>query len=130
MSIENVRVKFIRPKGFYDLEKWIEDGAGQLNAMLERSGITPSIEMGANAHQKMEIAVRSYAVFKSLAVLNVRGPVFDQTRRVWEQVYAELSNRPQMLGTSFPAQSVKTNILDGPNLGQTDWTFIGFRNKW
>jgi len=25
MSIENVRVRFIRPKGFHDLEKWIED---------------------------------------------------------------------------------------------------------
>lgn len=36
MSIENVRVRFIRPKGFHDLEKWIEDDN---NIYIGRAGI-------------------------------------------------------------------------------------------
>jgi len=36
MSIENVRVRFIRPKGFHDLEKWIENDN---NIYIGRAGI-------------------------------------------------------------------------------------------
>jgi len=112
------------------LAQWIEDGASQLNAMLERSGVTPSISMGDNSHQKIATAVRSYAAFKSLAVLNVRGPSYDQCRRIWEQVYAELSNRPQMVGEAFSSGGLRTNILTAPDEhGVTDWSFIGFP-KW
>jgi len=113
------------------LNQYIEDGASQLNAMLERSGVTPDAAMNANSHQKIAAAVRSYAAFKSLAVLNVRGPAYDQCRRIWEQVYAELSNRPQMVGTAFSAGGIKSNILDSADeYGTTDWSFIGFRDKW
>lgn len=80
---------------------FINDGAGKLNTVLDKSGITSGASMDADAHQVCALAVKSYAIHKSLLVLGITGPVMEAARDEWLAVYTEYSNRPQQLGDEY-----------------------------
>lgn len=89
------------PLNTTDITGWITDGAGQVNALLDRSGITPSVDLDEDTHCKLAAAVKDYAIHKSMLVLGVTGPLLDAVRDRFNATYAEISNRPQMLGAAY-----------------------------
>jgi len=131
------------PLSTTDISQYIEDGAGKLNAALEKAGVSVSASMDEEAHAACTEAVKSYAVAKSLLVLGVTGALYDQAWSRWQYVYSEYSSRPQQLGDAYSGSSVSTNIddieVDGnvagaksstSGLGSESWSFIGFGEKW
>jgi len=113
-----------------NINQWIEDGAAQVNGQLAKSGITADANLDATVHASCAAAVRAYAVTKSLAVLGVMGDIYTQAREVWEQRYAEISNRPQGLGGPY-TERLTTNIdTQETDIGTNPWSFVGYTNRW
>lgn len=109
------------PLNTTDVAQWIEDGAGHLNALLDRSGITPSASLDEDTHAKVKDAVKMYAVHKCLLVLGVTGALLDAARDRYNTAYAEISNRPQGLGAAY-TDGLTTSI---DTTTTTDgWSFI------
>lgn len=104
-----------------DLDNWINDGASKLNAVLDKSGITASASMDADAHDTLKAAVRAYAVHKAMLVLGETGSLLGETRDRWNTVYAEYSNRPQQLGDAYD-DGLTVNI-DSDDKSES-WSFI------
>ena len=57
------------PVSTTNLTTWINDGAARFNTVLQKSGITPSASLDADAHQAIATGVKMYAVHKALLVL-------------------------------------------------------------
>lgn len=89
------------PVSTTDLTNWINDGAGRLNAVLDKSGITAGASMDADTHQMCTIAVKAYAIQKALLVMGETGPAYEAAREEWAAIYTEISNRPQQLGDAY-----------------------------
>jgi len=118
-----------RPVSYSVLTQWIERGSATINTMLARAGVTPSADLDADVHSRCATVVKLY-VFQNALSKNATGAKYDQARREYEQAYAELSNRPQVtLGASTPELSSNIDTSDTVH-GVTDWSFIGFSNKW
>ena len=83
------------------ITSFINDGAGKLNVVLDKSGIESGSGMDADTHQVCAVAVKNYAIHKSLLVLGITGPVYEAARDEWASVYTEYSNRPQQLGDEY-----------------------------
>lgn len=109
-----------QPVSTSDLVQWAEDGSSMLNGMLAKAGITASSDMDVTAHARCKKAVRAYVASEAIGAMGVQGPVYDQTRQIWEQAYAELGNRPQNLGTQY-VQPVTTNLSSTIPEGQWDY---------
>jgi len=113
-----------------NINQWIEDGAAEINRVLAKSGITADATLDATIHASCASAVRAYAVTKSLAVLGVTGEVYQQARDIWEQRFAEISNRPQGLGGTY-TERLTTNIdTQATDIGVNPWPFTGYTDRW
>jgi hypothetical protein len=89
------------PVSTTNLTTWINDGAGRFNAVLAKSGITPSASVDADAHQAIATGVKMYAAHKAMLVMGVMGPALDEAKMEWLAIYTEYSNRPQQLGNAY-----------------------------
>jgi hypothetical protein len=111
-----------------NLTAWINEGAAIMNAIVLKSGITPSASMDADAHDTLFAAVKAYAIHKALLVLGISGPVLDAARDVWNTAKAHYSNRPQDLGDAYTDGSTVTIDTDTK---ADDWPFVNSEgNIW
>lgn len=109
------------PVNTSDITQWIDDASAKMNAMLDKSGIEAGASMDADALSACATAVKSYAIWKTLSVMGVTGPLLDNARRVWTETFAEFSNRPQSLGDAYD-DGLTVNI-DTDDTSE-DWDFI------
>ena len=121
-----------QPVSTQHLVSWAEDAASLLNGALAKSGIVASSTMDATAHARCKAAVKDYVVAQVMVTLAIEGPIYDQARTKWNQAYAELSNRPQQLGTAY-ADTTPSNVdTQTATYGANNWSFQGVtgRNNW
>jgi len=111
------------------IDAWINRAAGQVNALLERNGVT-SAEVLANENslEVARTAVLNYAVAKSLevAVSNPADPRIVRSWEQWREAFKLLQDVPSTLGAALePTDQVKANFTPGQRTSYT------FRNtKW
>jgi hypothetical protein len=108
---------------------WIERAAGQVNALLERYGVTSDeVLLNDNSLEVARTAILSYAVAKSLevAVANPADPRIERSWAQWRDAYKLLQDVPSTLGAALePTDQVKANFTPGQRKSYT------FRNtKW
>lgn len=115
-----------------NLIDWAEDASSLLAGALAKAGITTSASMDVSAHRRCSAAVKKYVAAQAMAALGIEGPIYDQARNEWNQAYAELSNRPQQLGTEY-VDRVPSNIdTINADYSPPTWDFKGRsgRNNW
>ncbi len=110
-----------QPVSTGDVTQWINDGAAKFNAVLLKSGITPSASMDADALDAVARAVKAYAVWMTLTVMGRTGATVTNARDAWQTAFAQFSNRPQDLGDAY-ADGTVVNIDSDTN--SEDWSFI------
>lgn len=121
-----------QPVNTTSLVQWAEDAASLLNGALAKSGITASASMDATAHQRCKTAIKDYTAAQVMSALGVDGPIYEQARTKWNQAYAELSNRPQQLGTEYADRSTSNIDTITEDYGPNPWSFVGnnSRSNW
>jgi predicted metal-dependent phosphotriesterase family hydrolase len=88
------------------LTQAIEDGASQVNTLLDRSGITPqtvAAGMDEDTHGMCVIAVKAFAQAEALKILGDTGPNYEAAWKQWTAMYATISSNPENLGDEFAA---------------------------
>lgn len=108
------------------LEQWINQAAGQLNAILSRHGIDPT-GLNDDEEELIRSGILAYAAAK--AAPHISGVSSDAISRYWEtwgSVRKTARDNPQDLGADEdPAASVSSNIdTDAPTSSQ--WNADGF----
>lgn len=114
-----------QPVSTGNLVQWAEDAASLLNGALAKSGIVASATMDVTAHARCKAAVKDYVIAQVMAALAIEGPIYDQARTKWNQAYAELSNRPQQLGTQYADTTVSNIDTIQRDFGPNPWSFRG-----
>ena len=113
-----------RGLNFGDLRYWRDQGAGILNALMARHGITPE-DLGEDERQLVRHGIISYVIGSALR----RAQKLDLSREYmndWKDTKKTLSERPQDLGESQAGSSqVLTNV---PEAGSSQDTYD--RYKW
>jgi hypothetical protein len=138
ISSENISPT-TQPLSTGDLTKYIEDGAGKLNAAVAARGVQPSATMDANDHAALKECVKNYAVAKGLKVIGISGALYEAAWDSWSTQYTEYSNRPQQLAGFTDTTTVLGDTLTMENGfvsssrgGVECWTYVGLcsKNMW
>jgi hypothetical protein len=132
IKIPGIEISKIGPRSepisIADISRWIADGSAVVNSALAKSGIYPAADMDPTALTRLKGTVIAYVVLEGLGAMNVQGPIYDQAKNKYDNSYAEISNRPQQLGT-IGVPATRTNLDTPP--APTSWGFKGFtRNNW
>lgn len=78
---------------------YIERGAGQVNALLVRQGMTPEA-LDANSAQVARDAILTYAAQYSLERLGAGADQIDRREREWQRLTKLLKEDPQSMGAA------------------------------
>lgn len=120
-----------------DLTQAIEDGAAQINSLLDRSGITPqsvAAGMDEDSHGMCVAAIKAYAQADALRIIGDTGPRYEAAWQQWLGLYGTISARPDNLGDAY-TDGLTCNvdsITSGTAIdavGDDEFDFIGFSSK-
>lgn len=90
---------------------WIEDGAGILNASLERHGIDPATDMTPNGSEVVRRGIVAYAACQSLTKAGFTGARLQEFKSTFETVERTIKDDPQSLGDTQSAKAtIKSNV--------------------
>ena len=120
-----------------NLTQAIEDGASQINTLLDRSGITPqtvAAGMDEDTHGLCVVAVKAYAQAEALKIIGDTGPRYEAAFSQFQGIYSIISSRPQNLGDEYvDALTCEVDsITSGTKItkvGSDEFDFIGFSTK-
>lgn len=125
------------PLSTADITQAIEDGAAQLNTLLDRSGITPqsvAAGMDEDTHAACVAAIKAYAQADALRILGHTGAAYDAAWRQWLSAYETYSAHPEHFGAAYgDTYSCQIDdITSGTTIdsvGNDEFDFIGFNSK-
>jgi hypothetical protein len=104
-----------------DLTQAIEDAAGLLNSVLDRSGITASATLDDDTHAACVTAVKAYAQAEALKILGDVNGMYESVWQQWIDYYATFSAAPGNLGDAYT--DTTTSFVDDL-LNDTEPSFI------
>lgn len=110
------------PVGTGDITQWINDASAKFNAVLLKSGITPSASLDADAHDAVAAGIKAWAVEKCLRVISpTNTAAIEAAKDTWQTAFAQFSNAPQDLGDAYT--NFLTCEIDSNDTGDT-WSFV------
>lgn len=98
------------------LTAWIEEGAAQLNTMLESKGVDVSgLSQFENAYSVVRRAIKTYVAMRTIEAQGDVGPLYEGMRRDWEAALKAIKLMTfNTLGNAAPASAVlHTNVPVG-----------------
>ena len=84
-----------------DLTQAIEDAAGLINALLDRSGITPGTSLDDDTHAACVAAIKAYAQAEALKILGDTGERYEAAWSQWQMHYSNFAAHPENLGSDY-----------------------------
>lgn len=107
------------------IERWVTQGAGQLNAIMTRHGIDPTT-LGDDESELVRSGIIAYALAKSLQKRDADDAEIDRAWETWGSVRKTLRELPQDLGDSENADAVIISNVDADDPTVKRWDSDGF----
>lgn len=104
------------------IDKLIQRGAGQVNALLLRHGMDPAA-LDANSAQIGRDAIIAYAAAGALERLGADAGQIDRRTREWERLLKVLKEDPQSLGSAQNGHPITRSNIDTSTSGRA-------RKRW
>lgn len=110
------------------VDKLIQRGAGQVNALLLRHGMDPAA-LDANSAQLARDAIIAYAGAGALERLGAEAGQVDRRTREWERLLKTLKEDPQSLGSAQDAHPITRTNIDTSERGRAvkRWSRTGYQ---
>ena len=102
-----------RPLNLDLVEKWIERGAGVLNALLSSRGIDPSTLTGDSA-ELVRMGVFAYATYRALSKLGADDREVRDAYAEWKEVRNVVRTMPEEMGDAAPTLVYSNIDPDSP----------------
>jgi len=108
------------------LTNWIEDGAGILNALLERHGIDPAADMTPNGSEVVKRGIVAYAAYQALVKAGFSGSQRGEFKGSFNEVKETIGSSPSDLGDSQSAGNVIKSNVDPTDPTPKKWDSANF----
>jgi len=108
------------------LTDWIEDGAGILNALLERHGIDPAADMTPNGSEVVKRGIVAYAAYQALVKAGFTGSQRGEFKGSFNEVKETIGSSPSDLGDSQSAGNVIKSNVDPQDPTPKSWDSANF----
>jgi len=115
------------PVSTTEIEEWIEDGAGILNALLERMGIDPAADMKPAGTKVLRRGIVGYAAAEALSAASFTGAKYQKHKDAFDAVDERIRTEPQSLGHTQSADSVIVSNIDTTDPTEKKWDSTNFK---
>lgn len=96
------------------IDEWIDEAAGQLNALLQRHGVDPA-DIGGDTLSLVQTGIRAYVTARALSHRGFPPEQVNQQWETWNLVRQTLREDPQSLGDDQPADAQVVSNVDPSN---------------
>lgn len=114
------------PLNTTQIERWVSQASGQLNAIMARHGIDPTT-LGNDESELVRSGIIAYAAAKSLTRANAADADVRRQWETWGSVRKTLRDSPQDLGDSQKAENQIGSNVDPANPTPKKWGTDGFK---